>query len=190
MIELFSSMFGLKIGFLLTNLHQDGIIIYLQLIWRSLFVVSLVFIACRTFQKEKGAQAKSAQLTLALILVVLLTSTAGTVYDLVYPVVSSGRLEKSEKDFNELANGHYQINLGHRIEDVEVFFTSYNRGGQNAARINWVKHVDYFFKDAYIESRHSLNNNAPGTHTIIYRYRTPLWVFFKQQKKAQKSLER
>ncbi len=190
MIELFSSMFGLKLGSFLTNLYQDSIVIYTQLIWRSLFVASLVFVAWRTFQKEKSEHAKTAQLTLVLILIVLCTSTLGALFDLAYPVVSSGRIEKTEKDFVPTENGHYQINLGHRIEDVDVFFTSYNVNGRHSARTNWVKHVDYFFKDTYIESRHSFNNNIPASHTIIYRYRTWFWIFFKQQQKAQQSLQR
>lgn len=88
----------------------------------------------------------------------------------------------------------YRIYFNHKIEDVDVFFTSYDKNGRHLARMNWVKGVDFYFKDDYIQTIHKLNKEYDpfevlAKHTIIYKYRVPIGTYRKELGENQKRKE-
>ena len=162
---------------------------YAKLIARLFLIGALLIVAAYNLRKEYEIH-KKLNIILSLATVVLLVSTMGKIFELGYPVVSSGRIEIDGKMFEPIDGGkHYRLNLGTKIEDVELLFVSKDVNGHPLWRMDWVKHIDYFFKDDYIESRHSLNH-ADGKYTVIYKYRVPIWRYVHQSRKARESLEK
>ena len=111
--------------------------------------------------------------------------------DVLWPEVSSGKVSfgKNDLKYIEPLKQYRMVFSGYgKIEDVEVFYTSYyDQTGRHIARMNWVKYIDFRFDENYIQSTHELNNGE-GEHTVVFKYRVPFWNYPSAKRKAEKGL--
>ena len=159
-------------------------------IFRIIFWVSLLWITGQRIADNLKQRRKL--VPLVFIFIGLVWPTWKSCTDLLFPIVSSGKIIAKRQDFQFMKDSNqYRITfpLIGKIEDVDVFYTSYfDENNHHIGRMNWVKYVDFRFDRNYIQSNHELNG-AIGEHTIVLKYKTNLFDYSKLARQAEQSLK-
>src|SRR3989338_885183 len=155
------------------------------------FLLSVTWVTFLTAKEEWVKRKRKLAIPLFIIAFGLFSPLMQSFQDVLWPEVSSGKVSfgKNDLKYIEPLKQYRIVFSGYgKIEDVEVFYTSYyDKTGRHIARMNWVKYIDFRFDENYIQSTHELNNGE-GEHTVVFKYRVPFWNYPSAKRKAEKGL--
>lgn len=158
---------------------------------RLFFFLCVAWVALSTAVQEWKNHRRKIAIPLFIITVGLIYPVYQSFADMAWPVVSSGKINLTKKDFKyDPKSKQYRVEFSNygKIEDVDVFYTAYyDQNGIHNGRMTWTKYVDFRFDGDWIQSQHELNN-AEGQHTIVFKYRTNLWKYAAAKRRAVESL--
>ncbi len=154
------------------------------------FFVCVCIVAFKEVRREWTPH-KKVSLLWVVICIGLFYPVAQSFYDVIRPVVSSGKINLEKKDFSyDYESKQYRVTFEKfkNIDDVDVFYTAYyDDKGNHTGRMAWIKYIDYRFDENWIQSRHELGY-AEGKHTIVLKYRTWFWNYPTAKRQAEESL--
>ncbi|GEM_PF-3442518 len=174
-----------------SNVRSEAFLDIGYILLKILFLLSITWITLVKAKDEWTKRKRKLAIPLFIIGVGLFFPLLQSFQDILWPVVSSGKVSFEKKDLEYIEPLKQYRMVFHEsggIEDVDVFYTSYyDENGRHIARMNWVKYIDFRFADNYIQSNHELNNGE-GEHTVVFKNRVPLWKYPSAKRKAEMSL--